>query len=404
MEIGNPPADTFVYVLRGKMYYLNRSENIIKKNSNTETSTLIDSSLSTDRIFNGNYWDDFCLPIFLRKNIKRVLMLGVGYGAGIRSLLAAKPDLQIVGVDIDASSNQVCREFYNQSLGLNLEIITTSAEVYVQQCQESFDLVWIDLYDQKGALPATYDDQFWKKIESCLNVGGLVAKNAYGIANHLEKYVEATLTKFYLYQGVKYFNFYKIFPHRRNTTLVFSKNEFESNFEEHDKLSFLKFDDFSTLKMQQQRSQSIDYKISILTDHKNLFREYSFEYLNQQQKLAWKKFLTELNNVLSDVDFLTISSLVEYIKKTENCEDLLTVLCQKRSGCMLFIPTYLAAEVHNTEDDYIWLIDVFIKLKESIKESQYHVWQHIFIPQMISILNSKKNETSSRKDYFTLIV
>lgn len=373
------------------MYYSNQSENLIKKNANQEISTLIDSSLSADRVFDGNYWDDFCLPVFLRKNIKNVLMLGLGYGAGVRSMYAAKPDLKIVGVDIDSESNKVCHELYNNMLGLNLEIVTDCADNFLKNSKTKFDLIWIDLYDKVGALSITYDDNFWKTIESCLTPQGMVAINAFGIANHLEKYVEASPLKFYLHQGAKFFNFYKIFPHRRNTTLVFSSQEFESYFDNHDKLSLLKNEDLMTLKNQYRRSQSIDYKVSIPSQKTYLKAEYSFEYLNQQQRRAWQNFLSEMNSIISnDFKFLTAPSLAEYIKNKKECENLIKILCEKKSDCVMFIPTYLGAEVHNDDKDYLWVVDLLLSLKDKIQESQYHLWQHIFAPQMVSILNTEK--------------
>lgn len=129
----------------------------------------------------GNVWDLLMLPAFFDpKQIKRVLMLGVGGGAVIRQLnYFLRPEL-IVGVELNPVHLQVAREFFAVDAD-NVELHQADALLWVRQYRgEKFDLIIDDLFSDKDGDPqraVTVDTSWMRHLLKQLTPRGALVVN-----------------------------------------------------------------------------------------------------------------------------------------------------------------------------------------------------------------------------------
>jgi len=129
----------------------------------------------------GNVWDLLMLPAFFHpRQVRRVLMLGVGGGAVIRQLNHfLKPEL-IVGVELNPVHLQVAREFFGVDAD-NVELHEADALLWMRQYRgEKFDLIIDDLFSDKEGDPqraVTADTPWMRKLLKHLTSQGTLVVN-----------------------------------------------------------------------------------------------------------------------------------------------------------------------------------------------------------------------------------
>jgi ubiquinone/menaquinone biosynthesis C-methylase UbiE len=79
--------------------------------------------------------------------IKKVLLLGLGAGSVV-DLLVNKHGLKcaITGVELDKKVIDFAKQYFNIEKYSNLKIVQADAFEFVQQCDEKFDLIVVDLF------------------------------------------------------------------------------------------------------------------------------------------------------------------------------------------------------------------------------------------------------------------
>ncbi len=158
----------------------NKSLHILKKNSKDTDG--IESMVSMDRNFCGEYWDEFCLPILAHSHDQQVVwMLGTGLAGGLRPMLMTNKVKEVFGVDIDARSLQRAESIHREH---RFKTVCTDASNFIKQKKrrgEKADIIWIDLFDSDGHLPLVFDPKFLDSVLSTLNDTGILAINVFGI-------------------------------------------------------------------------------------------------------------------------------------------------------------------------------------------------------------------------------
>ncbi|MFV8782413.1 spermidine synthase [Microbulbifer sp. SA54] len=132
----------------------------------------------------GSLWELLLLPAFFvpTREVRRVLVLGVGGGAVIRLLQRFLAPDEIVGVDIDRTHLQVARRFFGVR-GARLECADARAFVGEQlRLGESgcFDLIIDDLFGHAGGIAARAidSDVAWsKQLLALLAPAGVLVSN-----------------------------------------------------------------------------------------------------------------------------------------------------------------------------------------------------------------------------------
>jgi spermidine synthase len=126
---------------------------------------------------------------------QRVFIAGGGEGATAREVLRHRSVQQVVMVDLDAEVVALCREHLpNHHAGAfddrRLTLLHEDAMAYLENTQDQFDMVIIDVPDPLEGGPAylLYTQEFYSLVASRMSPGGLIVvqAGAAGPTNHTE--------------------------------------------------------------------------------------------------------------------------------------------------------------------------------------------------------------------------
>ncbi|MCB0340858.1 MAG: hypothetical protein H6626_10785 [Pseudobdellovibrionaceae bacterium] len=367
------------------MSFTSNKNKYIRHNPSNRVPGLIDSSLNTNQIFNGDYWDDCLLPMYFRQQTNTVLVLGVGLGSGFRSLYAANPSLDVVGVDIDQQAIDECNQLIERNFEHHPILIADDALNYLISSKNTFDMILVDLYDSDGPVTDTFTSSFWTYLKARLNPGGIVAANVYGIANHLERYLDESPLKSMAAAAKQSLKYIKVAPHRRNTTIIASGSPLNKVYpidnNAADNIDRL------TLKTQYLRSKHLVPFFDVA--HQPVRHQFTFEQINHLQREAWGQFLAEFNGTLNDITFISPRALVETLSSPDTGPCLLQSILEKCEHLSVMLPTYLGAEIHNRDMKLDWYFEYLFEHAKDLSTDKPYLWFNFFLPQWISMLNSK---------------
>ncbi|RMG98984.1 MAG: methyltransferase domain-containing protein [Deltaproteobacteria bacterium] len=128
--------------------------------------------------------------------IRDVLIVGLGGGAGVHVLRHRLPEARIVGVEIDPEVVRLAKSHFRIAEGPNLRIVTDDALRYVPATADRFDLVWMDVFlepsapgtNASGIPEATATVEFLRALRRLVRPHGVVAFNLHhktGFREHL---------------------------------------------------------------------------------------------------------------------------------------------------------------------------------------------------------------------------
>lgn len=152
------------------------------------TNKVFHSQWNPNAILNGGVWDLLLMPVFMLANpssIKKVLVLGVGGGAIVRSLAQSLNTTDITGVDLDPTHLTVARRFFGVHPkamgGVNCELHCAEASAWLKRNKTKFDLIVEDVFKESDngepirAIPAT--EQWLSLLRSRLSSKGTLVMN-----------------------------------------------------------------------------------------------------------------------------------------------------------------------------------------------------------------------------------
>ncbi len=135
---------------------------------------------------------------------KKVLILGLGLGS-IPLILERlqKRSFNYTAVEIDEEVIYLAHKYILTHLHSPMEIITANALAFIAQCQDTFDLITMDIF-LDDTIPESFESMdFLMKLKQMTNPGGLIMYNR--LANKKEDIQKTT----------RFFNgpFKQVFPH-----------------------------------------------------------------------------------------------------------------------------------------------------------------------------------------------
>ncbi|GAB1270320.1 hypothetical protein NBRC116493_35740 [Aurantivibrio infirmus] len=117
---------------------------------------------------NGSLWDLLVLPALFRpKNIKRVLVLGLGGGAVVRQILDLVDRPNIIAVELDPTHVYIANKYFSLARMNEVEIVTADAIAWLKHYKgKPFDLIVDDLFVENGNDPfrAVEVDDAWSAL------------------------------------------------------------------------------------------------------------------------------------------------------------------------------------------------------------------------------------------------
>jgi hypothetical protein len=126
------------------------------------------------------------IPIALKPDASRVLVIGLGGGVLPRRLLAAHPDLLVDVVEIDPEVVAVCEEYFGIPDDERLAIIVADGRAHLESTDICYDAIMIDAFCVSPtagyAVPFVFvTREFFALAHSRLAPGGAIAVNVVGM-------------------------------------------------------------------------------------------------------------------------------------------------------------------------------------------------------------------------------
>jgi len=148
------------------------------------------SQWNPKRPFAGAVWDCLSLPALYipAQQCKRVLLLGLGGGAGVRQLQTLIDFDYLQAIEIDATHIKIAKRWFGVTQP-NVDIVHADAIDWLESYKgERFDLIIDDLFGHSDNEPIrvqALDEQWVGHLTDALNPGGVVVVNCIGRADLL---------------------------------------------------------------------------------------------------------------------------------------------------------------------------------------------------------------------------
>jgi spermidine synthase len=145
----------------------------------------IDNPLGTQSIYDPNsvipddryYYSYFGVLPAMVESPKKVLILGHAGGTFTRIFNTYYPELEITGVELDPAVTRVSQEYLGLS-DADAEIVHADARTFLENTDETYDLILIDTYHSSNIPPHLATQEFFALAQSRLSEGGVLALNA----------------------------------------------------------------------------------------------------------------------------------------------------------------------------------------------------------------------------------
>lgn len=368
------------------MFYSDRSSAISSDKSHIEF----------DRIFCGQYWDEYgCVGLlgpFGRPS--SVLMLGLGDGAAIRPILASGKVRQLTCVDSDESCIARCRRIYAENFPL-IEFRTVQAEAleYLSKSTEQFDVIVVDLYTHVQYAPVVFADNFQDLLSERLHQSGHIVCNAYGIPTHLRPFEGSSPQAFLARRFHERWGSVFYLPYRRNVTLIVGHN-LRPEIDMGVQFSGLRLGDRLALELIRFRLQSIleveldDAEFSLdLTRHSEI---------DSEMRRRWLEIVPVLDSYLAP-EFRVESpvDLIRLLERDALCANLLTKLAAEDHRLLSVLPSLVAGEINNRDIDASWLLDWTLDFLSDMRSPGRQRFFDYCLAQVFSVAINGRNRHRS---------
>ncbi|MBD3671856.1 MAG: hypothetical protein HUJ29_13885 [Gammaproteobacteria bacterium] len=140
-------------------------------------------------------------PLLFIPRVRRVLILGFGAGSLFQYMnYHFKPELDIVTVELRQAVIDVARDYFHlQEYEQDLEINVMPAMEYLEQEHAPFDLVFVDIYNDKGADQTLLEQRFFTQLLRHVNEHGMISVNLWSSHSAAFKQVSANIQQHFPY-------------------------------------------------------------------------------------------------------------------------------------------------------------------------------------------------------------
>ena len=144
---------------------------------------ILDGKIQSSEADEFIYHEALVHPVMLtHPKPERVFIAGGGEGATLREVLAHKTVKRAVMVDIDEEVVGICRRFLfplhqNSFDDPRTELHFADARKYLEECDEKFDIIIIDLADplEEGPARFLYTQEFYQIVKQRLQPDGIIS-------------------------------------------------------------------------------------------------------------------------------------------------------------------------------------------------------------------------------------
>lgn len=145
----------------------------LKFERNQQSSMGLDDPFDTDI----EYIAYFHIALAIQPRIDRALVIGLGGGSLVKQLWRDHPDMHVDAVELDPDVVDVAYNFFGLPEDERIRVIIEDGRDYLRRCNETYDLIVIDAYDDDRIPPHMLTEQFLLECRDHLSPDGVVAYN-----------------------------------------------------------------------------------------------------------------------------------------------------------------------------------------------------------------------------------
>lgn len=121
---------------------------------------------------------------------KRILMVGLGGGSLAKFCYKHLPDAHITVVEINPHVIALRQSFCIPDDDARFQVVQMDAAHFMAQTEQSFDVVFVDGFDQHGMPEQLCSPQFYSDCRRVLNTGGVAVANLHRFSAYRDVYVD----------------------------------------------------------------------------------------------------------------------------------------------------------------------------------------------------------------------
>ncbi len=208
----------------------------------SETQLVLNEGVGIHSIYDPNQlitngpWDYFMVapffnnPPFTPDRVRRVAVIGLGAGTGVRELTAAYGNIPIDGVEIDSTIVNLARQYFYMNEP-NLRVVIQDGRYWLSTTSQKYDIIAIDAYQQPYIPFQLTTREFFQQVRDHLTPTGTVMINAgrtgsdYRLVDALAQTMHAVFPNVYLIDTARFANTMIIGTNART-----SPGNFQNNF------------------------------------------------------------------------------------------------------------------------------------------------------------------------------
>jgi len=149
---------------------------LLKFERNHQSSMALDDPFETDI----EYVNYLHLPIALKSDPHRALVIGLGGGSLVKRMWRDYPGLEIDTVEIDAQVVDIAREYFALPDDDRIRVFVDDGRAFLGCCDETYDIIVVDAYDDDHIPRPLLTDEFLRTCRDHLSADGAIAYNFIG--------------------------------------------------------------------------------------------------------------------------------------------------------------------------------------------------------------------------------
>ena len=187
----NQPKENLIKIINNKKF---KDKILFKKVSNFHNIKVIENEIGrflhyddtyqagyiNTKYYKGNlpYINYFLLPYFYKKNIKKVLLIGLGTGKIVDDSFKLFPDIErFDSVDIEENIFQIANEYFNFEPNDKTQFYLQDGFVFLKTTKTKYDLIIVDVANTEGIEERFLENEYFSLIKSHLKKSGLFISN-----------------------------------------------------------------------------------------------------------------------------------------------------------------------------------------------------------------------------------
>lgn len=124
-----------------------------------------------------DYTQAMMLGLCFVERPRRATLLGMGGGSLVNTLLHFSDTLDVRVVELRPTVVEVAHDWMGLERSDRLEVLIDDARTYVESKPPLTDLLFVDLFDDDGALSFVYEERFLLACRECLTTNGVLILN-----------------------------------------------------------------------------------------------------------------------------------------------------------------------------------------------------------------------------------